>query len=456
LKAEFMTRPDPKKALSLLLIPAYIIIIVVLYYLGGTAAFPAPLLLFVANTVFLGLVPLYVAYVSVVSFRRSGLAGVLMMGVGMVAFGVGGIAAGLVGLLPGSANLVVTTHNASACIGAALQFGGALAALLGWTIPPARRTALAASVYAAAVVAAAALVLGAVLGLTPVFFSPVAGSTAIRGVVLAGAVEFFLIASGLYFVLYRKQREDFFFWYAVGLALIGLGLLSLPFYLVFDGLFNWAARLVQYAGACYILAAFLVLQRRASGGNVPVQEMLASFFAEAEAGYRELVETAADAIVVLDPSCRVLLWNTAAATLFDYARDEAVGASFPDLVGIGGNACGGELGGQDLAARRRDGSRVPVEMTVSRRDVAGRTITTCIVRDLTERQRAGEELRRYADDLRRSNEELQRFAYVASHDLQEPLRSVVSFSQLLERRYKGRLDQDADEYIAFIVEGGTK
>ncbi|MEN6341856.1 MAG: ATP-binding protein [Methanospirillum sp.] len=65
-------------------------------------------------------------------------------------------------------------------------------------------------------------------------------------------------------------------------------------------------------------------------------------------------------------------------------------------------------------------------------------------------------VRQHGDALARSNEELQRFAYVASHDLQEPLRSIVSFSQLLERRYKGKLDSDADEYIRFIVEGGTR
>ncbi|MEN6342431.1 MAG: GAF domain-containing protein, partial [Methanospirillum sp.] len=65
-------------------------------------------------------------------------------------------------------------------------------------------------------------------------------------------------------------------------------------------------------------------------------------------------------------------------------------------------------------------------------------------------------LRRYTRELERSNEELQRFVTVAYHDLQEPLRPIISFSQLLARRYGGRLDADADEYIAFIVDGGMR
>lgn len=78
------------------------------------------------------------------------------------------------------------------------------------------------------------------------------------------------------------------------------------------------------------------------------------------------------------------------------------------------------------------------------------------VRDITELKRDEEELRTYAEHLRRSNEDLERFAYVSSHDLQEPLRLIVSFSQLLARRYRGVLDEDADEYIDFIVEGGIR
>ncbi|MEN6518086.1 MAG: MEDS domain-containing protein [Methanospirillum sp.] len=79
-----------------------------------------------------------------------------------------------------------------------------------------------------------------------------------------------------------------------------------------------------------------------------------------------------------------------------------------------------------------------------------------IFQDVTEIRRAEAALQEFAAELQRSNEDLERFAYVASHDLQEPLRSIISFSQLLERRYRGRLDEDGNDYIDFIVEGGTR
>ena len=73
-----------------------------------------------------------------------------------------------------------------------------------------------------------------------------------------------------------------------------------------------------------------------------------------------------------------------------------------------------------------------------------------------ERIRATEELRDKNDALLRSNSDLEQFAYVASHDLQTPLRNIVSYTQLLARRYKGQLDQDADEFMGFIVDNTKK
>src|SRR5690606_1636153 len=82
------------------------------------------------------------------------------------------------------------------------------------------------------------------------------------------------------------------------------------------------------------------------------------------------------------------------------------------------------------------------------------SVTTA--RDITDRKRAEDQLKEYAGHLNRSNEDLERFAYVSSHDLQEPLRTVVTFTQLLERRYKDQMGKEADEYIDFIVDAGQR
>lgn len=76
--------------------------------------------------------------------------------------------------------------------------------------------------------------------------------------------------------------------------------------------------------------------------------------------------------------------------------------------------------------------------------------------DIEDLKTAQETILRRTDELARSNEELKQFAYIASHDLQEPLRMIASYLQLIERRYKGKLDKDANEFIAFAVEGATR
>jgi PAS domain S-box-containing protein len=217
---------------------------------------------------------------------------------------------------------------------------------------------------------------------------------------------------------------------------------------------------------------------------------------------RSLIEASLDPLVTINPDGTISDVNAATVNVTGFSRDELIGTDFskyftdPRKAKAGYEQVfrDGSVTDYGLEIRHTNGRVIPVlyNATVYRDESGNITGVFAAARDITERKRAedallrayrelddrvkertielqeanshlekeiadrkatADELRKKSEELARSNLELQQFAYIASHDLQEPLRAISGFTELLAKRYKGQMDERADKYINFIIDG---
>jgi two-component system sensor kinase FixL len=192
--------------------------------------------------------------------------------------------------------------------------------------------------------------------------------------------------------------------------------------------------------------------------------------ADGAARITAIVETAVDGILSIDEHGVIDTVNGAVERLFGYSAAELVGQNVSMLMPSPTHE--GHDGyldsyldtgrkrvigiGREVVGRRKDGTNIDLDVSVNEMQVGGRRMFTGILRDISERKKIEQALAGRAAALARSNAELQQFAYVASHDLQEPLRKISSYVEILSTDYAEHFDDQAREYIGFAVDGAHR
>ena len=184
-----------------------------------------------------------------------------------------------------------------------------------------------------------------------------------------------------------------------------------------------------------------------------------------------VVDNVLDGIITIDEQGRIESFNKACVSIFGYTADEVMGQNIKMLMpepyqsghdGYLANYLTTGLpkiigtAGREVQARRKTGEVFPIDLAVSAFAIDGVRHFSGIVRDITKAKLAEESRQRLLLRLMESNTELERFAYVASHDMQEPLRMVLNFSQIVLKDYHDRLDEEGREYLKIVADSAMR
>ena len=217
--------------------------------------------------------------------------------------------------------------------------------------------------------------------------------------------------------------------------------------------------------ATFVLLAAFLLERRDAA-----RRQADAAVRRTESMFRQLFESAPDPEIAVNHAGIIVRVNAEATRVFGYGREQMLNQPvemlMPDRlrephVGLRGTYMAAPRtrpmgAGLDLYARRKDGSEFPVEISLSPMETEEGYFVVSVIRDVTRQKKAEQALKELADELARSNTDLQQFAFAASHDLQEPLRAVAGCTQILQKRYADKLDARADELIEEAVQGATR
>jgi PAS domain S-box-containing protein len=190
--------------------------------------------------------------------------------------------------------------------------------------------------------------------------------------------------------------------------------------------------------------------------------------AELQERLAAIVESSDDAIISKDLNGIIRSWNSGAQRLFGYTAEEVLGKPItivipPDRLGeepeiLSRLERGERVDHFETIRRHKEGTLLDISLTISPvKDSQGKVVgASKIARDITERKRQEQALASVNAALTRSNADLQQFAYSASHDLQEPLRMVSTYGELLRREFGGQLGASGDEYIGYTIQGALR